>query len=689
MIISEESKNQQEQTIETLLTEPDEDEPDKLTIVPFKSNLNEQNSFINVIINYFFYKKEIMKFFETEEPPMQDSYRLIYELQSIFEQMRKLTSPIYFKKTARERRILDSSYIKHELKYQFNGKFFNPNQSGNASDILNIFYNALHVFFSGEDNIIGQQYIKCDNKNCLAHNLSYVDIASQIYCSLCKKKGTLYKYPLDTYYYAIDTNAILVKLYENNDLFINKLFELEKIVHDETFQNDENETFVCDCRLVNKKNYKNNLIMLQSHKYFNVSLLWQEPPKFEDICRIFITIPQYFKNTDLFHVYNDFDLQSYILQGLIVVDTNSNKHVSFFMNVNIEASELYEKLEWHCCNENETRIMSSYREVIEWCLFNNFYPVLLFYMYSDKDKIKEPKNIEFTQEQINKYLHHCSLVDQINSVTYTNIKLKKETLHPTLKDVYKSYDMELIDKINEIKQDETKGNKKFNFVEELEREKEKEALEEVTQNIVEKRPQILRNPRNLAKFSKDKKEYFFKKEMNIETFRKYPYKREGDWICTNCDNINNPSTFECVKCKLIDMGIFAKIEEEKNSQMKSFKDENGKKNGLRSNRSKSGNKRKKDYDQYTKKCLNCGNYYINKCYRCQISSDNSKGTFSQIRDENEMDQVKFVYNRASKTIRNENKKKESNEIVKEWKCKICSKSNSGKNQFCMKCKMNK
>ena len=74
-----------------------------------------------------------------------------------------------------------------------------------------------------------------------------------------------------------------------------------------------------------------------------------------------------------------------------------------FMNVNIETSELYEKLEWHCCKENETKIMSSYREVIEWCLFNNFYPVLLFYMYSDKDKIKEPKNIEFTQEQINKF----------------------------------------------------------------------------------------------------------------------------------------------------------------------------------------------------------------------------------------------------------------------------------------------
>ena len=140
MIASEESKIP-EQTIETAMSDPeDEDEPDKLVIVPFKSVLNEQNSFLNVIINSFFYKKEIMSFFETEEPPLQDSYRLIYELQSVFEQMRKLTSPLYFKKTTKERRVIDSSYIKHELRYQFNNKHFNPNQSGNASDVLNIFF---------------------------------------------------------------------------------------------------------------------------------------------------------------------------------------------------------------------------------------------------------------------------------------------------------------------------------------------------------------------------------------------------------------------------------------------------------------------------------------------------------------------------------------------------------------------
>ena len=689
MLLSEESKNHPEQTLETLLTEADEDEPDKLDIVPFKSSLKEQNSFINVIINSFFYKKEIMKFFETEEPPMEDSYRLIYELQSLFEQMRRLTSPIYFKKTTKERRFLDTSFIKHELKYQFNGKFFNQNQSGNASDILNIFFNALHVFCNGEDNIIGIQNKKCENKNCLAHNLAYVDIASQIYCSVCKKKGTLYKYPLDTYYYAIDTNAVLVKLYENldNELFINKLFELEKNIHDETFQNNENETFVCNCRLVNKINFKNHLIMMQSHKYFTISLLWQEPPKFEDICRIFITLPQYFKNTDLFHIYNDFDIQEYILQGLIVVDTNNNKHVSFFINDNIQGNELYDKLEWFYCNENETKVMSSYIEVIEWCLFNNYFPILLFYMYLDKNKIKEAKNIEFTQEQLNKYIHHCSLVDQINSVTYTNIKLKKETLHPTLKDIYTCYDDELINSINEIKLDETKG-KKYNYVEELEKEKEKDALEEIDQKNEEINiKQILRKPKNLSKYNKDKKDYFFQKDIKIETFRKYPYKREGDWTCSNCSNINNPSTFECVKCKLIDMGIFAKIDEEKTNSLNKKNQDSGK-TVLRSARNKSGNKRYYVFDQYTKKCLNCGNYYINKCFKCRDNNENSKGTFSQIRDENEMEQIKFIYNRASTTIRKD-KNRAQNDNFKEWKCKYCQKTNNGKSLFCIKCKMNK
>ena len=693
MIISEESKNP-EQTIETILSEQDdEDEPEKLIIVPFKSVLNEQNSFLNVIITSFFYKKEIMTFFETEEPPMQDSYRLIYELQLLFEQMRKLTSPIYFKNTTRERRFIDSSYVKHELKYQFDNKYFNPNQSGNASDILNIFFNALHVYFNNEENIISSQTEECTNQNCLAHSLAYVDIAEQIYCTLCKKRGTLYKYPFDAYYYPIDTNAILAKIYEKDtdDLFFNKLFELEKEVHDESFQNNENETFICDCRKVNKINFKNNLIMLQSHKYFTVSLLWTEPPKFEDICRIFITFPQYFKNTDLFHIYNNFDIKEYIMQGLIVTN-NFNNHVSFFINNNIE-NENYDKIEWYCCNDNETKIMPSYRDVIEWSLTNNFYPILLFYMYLDKDKIKEAKNIEFTNEQLNTYLHHSTLIDHMNSITYTNYKLKKETLHPDIKDIYNSNDNELYEKINDIKQDETKMNKKFNFVEELEKEKEKEALEEITQKEEEKELETssshVRRPKNINKFNQPKQSFTFNKGIESETFRKFPYKREGDWQCTNCDNINNSSTFECVKCKFINMDMFARIDEEKNARNKEEEKKSQKNNKLTKNKIHS--RKNFEYNQYTKKCLNCGNYYIKQCYKCLKNNDKFKITFSQIRDEKEMDQVKFVYNRANKTIKDEKKIKEkkNNELVKEWECQYCQKVNSSKNTFCVRCLFNK
>ena len=148
---------------------------------------------------------------------------------------------------------------------------------------------------------------------------------------------------------------------------------------------------------------------------------------------------------------------------------------------NLKGSAFYEKIEWFYSNENETNVLNGYQDVIEWCLNNNYYPILLFYMYLDKDKIKEGKNIEFTEEQLNKYIHHCSLIDHMNSITYNNYKLKKEILHPNLEEIYLSNDIELFNKINDIKQDESKMNKKFNFVEELEKEKEKEAMEEATQ----------------------------------------------------------------------------------------------------------------------------------------------------------------------------------------------------------------
>ena len=53
--------------------------------------------------------------------------------------------------------------------------------------------------------------------------------------------------------------------------------------------------------------------------------------------------------------------------------------------------------------------MTLYRKVVKWCLFNDFHPILLFYFYIDK-KIKEPKNIEFTYEQLNKYIHILILI---------------------------------------------------------------------------------------------------------------------------------------------------------------------------------------------------------------------------------------------------------------------------------------
>ena len=678
-----------------LLSDSDEEEISKLTIVPFKAPLSQQNSFINVIINYLFNFEEIRKFFETEEPPLNDNFRLIYEIQSVLEQMRKLTSHLYFKRTAKDKRQIDSSYIKHELKYQFNNLFFNPQQSGNACTILNIFLNALHVYFLDEDNVLGTQKNKCTNKKCLSHNLAYIDIASQIYCTQCGKKGILYKYPLNTYYYTIDTNGILSYIYEkelitaNYTDSINKLFEIEKIVHENNLSNKkEIDEFVCDCRHKYIKNIKNDLLMLQSHKYFAVSLSWNEPPKFEDSCKIFFSIPQKFSTPQLFHIYNDQDNKNYFLYGLIVVRNNQN--VSFFFNFE-KLDENYENIEWFYCNDMETKILTSYKEVVEWTVINDYHPILLFYI--NLDKIKFNDNIKFSEEEINNLLHHASMVDNVNSISYTNKKFTFNILRPTNDKMYKSYDNAIYNKVNKNKEMESSKRKKYNFVEELAKEKERESLllTEYSMRNDDNKPKIIKRPENLQKLTKPKENCNFAKNMKFETFREHPYNFEANWVCGNCDNINNPSTFECIKCKLIDMKIFAKIEEKKNNLAKN--------NNIKSKTARFNNNfypRKKynrniDYDQYTKKCLNCGQFYVNKCNKCSKILEN-KTTFSQIRDENNMEVVHFVYNRINKPITNRDKCYKlinSNFPIHEWKCLYCNNTNSGDIDYCVKCKKNK
>ena len=143
-------------------------------------------------------------------------------------------------------------------------------------------------------------------------------------------------------------------------------------------------------------------------------------------------------------------------------------------------------------------------------------------------------------------------------------------------------------------------NKKFNFVEELEKEKEKEALEEAEQKESEEKEKTsskhVRRPKNMDKFNQNKNDYIFTKSMESETFRKYPYNREENWTCSNCDNINNSSVFECVKCKFINMDIFAKIDEERSRLSK----ENKSDKSVKINKNKSPKIKNQEYNQYTK-----------------------------------------------------------------------------------------
>ena len=168
----------------------------------------------------------------------------------------------------------------------------------------------------------------------------------------------------------------------------------------------------------------------------------------------------------------------------------------------------------------------------------------------------------------------------------------------------------------------------------------------------------------------------------VDIGRETPILLENEWFCTQCKNVNNISTFECSKCRNIDMNIFDLIEGESSKKTQdSFYVGKRKKNTKVTKRKINSNNFE---NQYEKRCLNCGNIYYNKCNYCKGDK-----TFLKIRDENKMKLVSFVYNRSFNVNKTKNRdiKKNINE-QRRWKCTFCHTINENID-YCKVCKKNK
>ena len=665
-----------ERSIESEIPENDPNDPDRLISAPFKNDIGEQNCFVIVIIHALHYTLPIQYYFETEDITDNENYNLLVELAAILEKYRQLTSRIYFSKIPKGTRFCNILNIRGELDYMFEDKkILKLGDMGEPSDVFYIFLNSIHCYYTKEGSLLNEQKEECKDLNCPSHISYYINLASQLECVKCNIKNDLLKFPPNNYMYDINISIIISQL-ENMqyfDEFYCKLFEFEKKNYSCRFDDiDGNIMCECDEQLIQK-----NIILIKANKYLCFTLSWDTlNPKIADICKVFFTIPQVFSNEEIFTIYDTNSIKNYLLFGLVCYANNHN--ICFFLNVDSKDDlNVY----WILNNDMTNIKLKTYKDVLNYCIKNNYFPKMLFYQIKDRENSKYDLILQnFEDEDYLKIYNYSLKIDKENAISYSNEKNIVSRLRPKDTLTYKTNDEQLIKSVNDmrIKEEKKKKPTKIKIDEEGNPILVTESDELFTYENINK---TIPPPRKLME--EDKSKYLLNEnELKYEEDRETPILLKNEWFCPKCKNVNNISTFECSKCRNIDMNIFDLIEGESSKKVQdSFFVGKRKKNTKVTRRKMNSNNIE---NQYEKRCLNCGNIYYNKCNYCK-----SDKTFLKIRDENQMKLVNFVYNRSF----NVNKKK-SNDIKKNineqrrWKCTFCNTINENID-YCKVCNKNK
>ena len=634
-----------------LLTETNEESSDQefLLSAPFKNDIGDQNCFVNVILHLFHYTPELKFYFETEDFILDnDNYNLLIEIQKVLEKYKQLTSKIYYKKIPKNNRFINIISIRGELDYLFeNEKMFRIGEIGEPSDIFYIFLSAIHAYVHKEGSLMNQPTEKCTKEECLTHKLFFINFTTQTTCLNCEVKSDFLVVPPNNYLFDIDVNTILIYI-ENLSYFSEFNYKLFTFTYDYYMKDTKDEKKICECQT---PNYIKNYILVESKDYFAVNLKWNTmKPKLTEICKLFFSIPQIFKNNELFTIYNNSLIEKYFLYGMICFC--DNHYVSFYMNLDEK-----EKVDnyWIYNEDMKNEKFENWKEIVIYCIQNMYYPKMLFYkkLNSDLMLFDDIKNYDFDEEDFFEMFNHSLKIDRINLTNYNNENNKKNILRFNENFLYKSTDESFIKSVNDMRiNNESLQEKRKNKLNEEEKEiyEELQKLKKGEFDFLEDKK--IETPIKRKIFEKDKNLFLIDKdELKKDEFRNKMYDKNDCWICEKCKNINSKKKFECLKCKIVDMKIFDLLEESKkksNSNNNSNTNELNKKNNLK-------NKKKND--------KNIKNSDLNKKFK-------------------EINEINSNYE-----LKNKNKK---NEIIikKNWKCKNCNFSNINYD-YCENCLKNK
>lgn len=677
---SETAQGQQETETKSVKLNQDE-EISKLVAAPFQNEIGEQNCFLNVIIHCLHYTPEIDLFFEQEDFPSKEQFHLLDELQRILEKYRSLVSSIYFKRVPKNMRFCNPREIRQELEYLFkSSNLFQLGVLGDPSDVFYVLMSAIHAYCSGEDNLLAHSDEECKNEKCPSHNCFYFDIAEQIECQNCNQKSDIYKFPSFTFIYDIEVKEIMdnIDRMQYLNLFNGKLFQIHKPINSTKIKNEDNK---CPGGCGNPHPIKHTMLV-SPKSYLCFTLNWNEQnPKLAEICKFIFTIPEILVNNELFEIYEPLNVRKYFLYGLICFC--DNHHIAFY--------QVQEKIKayWVYHNDMEIQKMDSYKEVISYCIMNRYYPKMLFYKeITEKTQIAfSVQNTEFTDGDFFSLFNHSLKVDRENALSYNNEDSQKNRVRPG-DQAKKTQDENLIQALTAMKMRAEKKKRKTSS------ELDGDEYDIYTHsnnytssnNYIDEAYNLYVNEgtnnnattgnENTTEGKLQEIEIINEEEIKKDTFRAIPYKRKGDWVCKNknCNNINNSSTFECIKCRTVDMEEFDKIENEKNQSASP----NHQRNSVKYNKNIIDSKKKmKGFYIYEvenmKQCINCNRPFLHKCDYCD---KNSKHSYQKIRD------PKVINNKIEKKIKCNVKKENVT-----WKCSFCQ-TNNIYSDYCKNCKRN-
>ena len=244
-------------------------------------------------------------------------------------------------------------------------------------------------------------------------------------------------------------------------------------------------------------------------------------------------LPKTVSNSDIFTIYSKDLMRNYFLYGFI--SYWAGHYVCFFQSTEKEEGSMT----WYFLDDKNIVRLRSWKEVIIHSIKNHYHPILLFY------KITESKSSIYEQGLTDKdyinLISHCEKVDNENekgNLSFNQVDNNTNTmsLHRTFTskirpmiEMKKSTDADLIRSIRNL------------------------------QKLDEIKKKGSKDPSSISKTAtiktlKDEEE----KKIEIENLNKVELSN-NEWICKKCENINNYSTFQCNKCKEINIKVYEKI----------------------------------------------------------------------------------------------------------------------------------